>query len=97
MLAREEVLKIAKLARLELTDVEVEEYQRRLGRVLDYMKDLESLDLSTADTVRHVPEDALKFREDRAREWPDSGLILANAPRSEEGQFLLPTVLEKET
>ncbi|MBI1861376.1 MAG: Asp-tRNA(Asn)/Glu-tRNA(Gln) amidotransferase subunit GatC [Deltaproteobacteria bacterium] len=97
MLTRQEVLKIAQLARLSLTDAEVAEYQKRLGRVIEYMKDLDSLSLPKGAFVRHVPLDAPRFREDEARQWPDREAIVANAPLAEENQFLLPTVLEKET
>ena len=97
MLSREEVLKIAHLARLLLTDAEVAEYQKRLGRVLEYMKDLDSLTLPQGAAVRHVPADTQKFREDNPNRWPDHDALVKNAPLAEENQFLLPTVVEKET
>ena len=70
MLTREEVLKIAKLARLELTETEVETYRNRLGRVLDYIRELNELKTPQDAFVRHIPKDAVAFREDRAIAFP---------------------------
>lgn len=96
MLKREEVLKIAKLARLELTDAQVEEYRSKLGRVLDHVAELSAVETSAAELVRHVPPDAVAFREDRAIPSEDISQILENAPDSEENQFSLPSVLDSE-
>lgn len=95
MLTREEVLKIAKLARLNLSEAEVELYRNRLGRVLDYMRELGALETPENAFVRHVPKDAVAFREDRAVPFTGPSLI-ENAPAAEEGCFTLPTVVEHE-
>lgn len=94
MLSREEVLKIARLARLELSDAEVTLYQTRLGRVLDYIHELNALSTKDVGFVRHVPKDAVGFREDKPVVSPYAEAILKNAPESEESHFLLPAVLE---
>src|ERR1700679_3798425 len=93
-LTREEVLKIAKLARLELTPAEVERYQGQLGRVLGYVEELNSL--KTGDSfVRHVPKDAVAFREDMPLAFPDIEALMANSPQTESNHFLLPPIIEK--
>lgn len=97
MLSRDEVLRIARLARLDLTEAEVAEYQSRLGKVLEHMKELDSLSLKTIDFPKHVPDDALEFRDDFVREWPNKDALMNNAPQRDGNEFLLPTVLEKET
>jgi aspartyl-tRNA(Asn)/glutamyl-tRNA(Gln) amidotransferase subunit C len=97
MISREEVLRIAKLARLELTENEVALYQTRLGRVLDYIKELSSVDAVRDPSllfVRHVPKDAVAFREDRSIPFSNARSLLENAPALEEKQFLLPTIVE---
>ena len=93
MLTREEVLKIAKLARLQLSDEEVSSYQKRLGRVLDYVKELDSLE-TPKDFVRHIPRDAVAFREDRAVAFSGQKSLLANAPATDADCFLLPSIME---
>ena len=94
MLTREEVLKIAKLARLDLTDAEVASYQERLGRVLDYIKELSALETPKDAFVRHIPKDAVAFREDRAMPFAAPRSLLANSPAVDSDCFLLPPILE---
>ena len=96
MLSREEVLKIAKLARLELTEDEVSLYQKNLGRVLEYVHELNSVPTPADAFVRHVPKDAVAFREDRALPFANVAGLIDNAPAVEEGCFYLPPVLEQE-
>lgn len=94
MLSREEVLKIARLARLELTEEELSLYQGRLGRVLEYMKELNSVSTAKDAFVQHVPADASNFREDVAESFSDTKALLENAPALDEGGFLLPIMVE---
>ncbi|NBX91915.1 MAG: Asp-tRNA(Asn)/Glu-tRNA(Gln) amidotransferase subunit GatC [Proteobacteria bacterium] len=96
MLTRDEVLKIAKLARLELSEDEVAFYQNRLGRVLDYMTELKAVETSKDAFVRHVPLDAEPFREDISESFGGRDALLKNAPALEEEGFLLPAILESE-
>ena len=94
MLSREEVLKIASLARLQLTDEEVAFYQKQLGRVLEYVKELNALPTPQDAFVRHVPRDAVAFREDRPVNFAGQKALLANAPEVENNLFHLPAVME---
>lgn len=95
MLSKEEVLRIAKLARLSLTEEEVVQYQSRLGKVLDHVKDLSDVKTSE-EMVKHVPKDAVSLREDVARVFPDTKAILQNSPAVEADSFLLPPILEND-
>lgn len=96
MLTREEVLRIARLARLELSDAEVSLYQERLGRVLDYIKELNQLETPKDAFVKHVPKDAVSFREDRALPFTNRKALLENAPQATGDSFHLPAVLEQD-
>lgn len=93
-LTREEVLKIARLARLELTEQEVEFYRIRLGRVLEYMRELGELETPKDAFVRHVPKDAVAFREDKPVPSGNHQMLMGNAPQVEDGCFVLPVILE---
>lgn len=95
MLTREEVLKIAKLARLELTEAEVTAYQTRLGRVLDHIKELNALETPKDAFVKHVPKDAVAFRADKALPFANPRALLDNSPAVEADSFLLPPILEQ--
>lgn len=96
MLTKEEVLKIARLARLELSAEEVTFYQNRLARVLDYMEELKAVKTSQDAVVRHVPKEAEAFRKDEVKAFTHQKALLGNAPALEEGGFLLPAIMESE-
>ncbi len=95
MLTKEEVLRIARLARLSLTEEEVTTYQTRLGRVLDYIQELSQLKIPGDAFVKHIPKDAVSFREDKAVAFPDVKALLKNAPASEADSFVLPPIIEQ--
>lgn len=93
-LTREEVLHIAALARLELSDDEVERYRQQLSDILDYAARLQSLDTS------HIPptSSVLPARQVLRPDEPTPGLprqtLLDGAPRVDDGQFRVPPVLD---
>ena len=93
MLSQEEVLKIARLARLSLTPEEVTLYQQRLGRVLDYIAELGKLETPEDAFVKHVPLDAVGLREDVPSPFLDRDALMKNAPACEGNSFILPTVV----
>ncbi len=95
VLSKVEVLKIARLARLELSDAQVEEYRVRLGRVLEYVKELKTVETPHDAFVRHVPKDSIAFRQDTLTPFPDTTQLTDNAPRKENNCFLLPTIVEQ--
>lgn len=95
MFSRDEILRVAKLARLDLSSQEVERYQKQLGRVLEYVKELEALAVEDG-VVKHVPRDAVAFRGDTVIAFPNAQGILGNAPSLQDGGFSIPTVVEHE-
>ncbi|NBX68424.1 MAG: Asp-tRNA(Asn)/Glu-tRNA(Gln) amidotransferase subunit GatC [Proteobacteria bacterium] len=95
MLSREEVLKIAKLARLTLTEDEIGFYQKQLTRVLDHIQDLNQVLTNKEAFVQHVPVDAEPFREDVAVPFANHDGLMKNAPAVENNCFLLPAIMEQ--
>jgi aspartyl-tRNA(Asn)/glutamyl-tRNA(Gln) amidotransferase subunit C len=94
MLSKDDVLRIAGLARLELTAEEIERYRRDLGRVLESMRSLDAVPTDASLVVRHVPKDSVPFREDKPLPFANGALLLENAPDQAEGCFRLPAILE---
>jgi aspartyl-tRNA(Asn)/glutamyl-tRNA(Gln) amidotransferase subunit C len=95
MLTPEEVRHVAMLARLGLSDEEVETMRGQLEQVLDYINMLEKLDTSAIPPTAQILSHLNVTREDKSRpSWPPSEL-LANAPASEDGFFRVPAVLEE--
>jgi aspartyl-tRNA(Asn)/glutamyl-tRNA(Gln) amidotransferase subunit C len=96
MFTREEVLKIAKLARLTLSAEEVERYQKQLGRVLEYVRELQQVPTESEAIVKHVPRDAVSLRGDKTLPFANTRALLENAPSLDGDGFLIPTVVEHE-
>jgi len=94
MISTEDVLRIASLARLSLTENEVVLYQKHLGRVLDYIKDLESVDTLGVGLATHVPTDSVAFREDKAVDSHLAAALIKLAPEHEAGHFIVPAVMD---
>ena len=91
MLSRDQVLHVARLARLELTDDEIERYSGELSKVLDYIEKISELDLSGVEPTSHVVEveNALRADEPRAS-WPRD-VMLGSAPDAGQGGFRVPS------
>lgn len=93
MLSREEVLHIAHLARLELTEEEIEAYQKQLSSILEYFARLQEVDTEGIPPTASVLPPRTVLRQDEARPGRPREDILANAPDIENGQFRVPPVL----
>jgi len=91
MIDREQVLHVARLARLELDDDEVERMVGELSKVLDWIEKIEELDLEGVPPTSHVVEIANALRADEPRPCLPRDVALAAAPaRTAEG-FLVPS------
>ncbi len=93
-LSREEVLKVATLARLKLTDAEVDQFTEQLGKVLAYVEILNELDTTDVEPMAHAVELQNVFREDEPRPSLPREEALANAPKTDGRFFLVPQILE---
>jgi aspartyl-tRNA(Asn)/glutamyl-tRNA(Gln) amidotransferase subunit C len=92
----EQVLHVAKLARLTLSEDEAREMQQQLDAILEYMAELDELDVSDVPPTFHsIPMDA-PLRPDVADRCTDRAETLAQAPQSEAGGYAVPLVLEVE-
>ena len=94
MITREDVLHIAALARLELTEAEVEEYQRQLSAVLEYFSRLQRVDTGDIPPTASVLPPRSVLRPDEPRPGLSREALLSNAPEVEDGQFRVPPVFE---
>ena len=90
----EEVEHIAELARLRLSQEEVERYREQLSAVLDYAGRLQQLDTSEIPPTSSVLPARSVLRDDTARPGMDLKDLLRNAPETEDRQFRVPPVLD---
>lgn len=92
-ISREQVAHVARLARLQLTDAELEEFTGQLGAVLAHAQDVESLDLADVPPTTHPYPLQNVLRDDEVRPTLDRDEVLAEAPAAEDGRFRVPPVL----
>ena len=95
-LTREDVEHVAWLARLQLTEEEITQFQDQLSAILEYAHMLEQVDLSDVPPTATVLPMRNVMREDEVRPSLPRDLVLANAPDTEEGYFRVPAVLEED-
>ncbi len=91
-LTPEEVRKVADLARLELSDEEVEQYRRQLSEILAYVAQLNELDLDEVEPTPRAVAQANVWREDEARHSLPLQEALYNAAKTADAQFLIQAV-----
>ncbi len=93
-LTRQEVEKIAQLARLALTDEQKTAYQRQLSAVLDYAEMLDELDLSGIEPMAHAVARENVMRDDVIEPGLVLEDVLFNSASHAQDQFLIQSVLE---
>ena len=91
MISREEVLHVARLARLELSEQEIEPMARELSAVLDHVARIKELDLADVEPTSHVVELTSALREDVVRPCLPREVALAQAPAVSDDGFLVPS------
>jgi aspartyl-tRNA(Asn)/glutamyl-tRNA(Gln) amidotransferase subunit C len=85
---------VAGLARLELTDAEVAEFERQLAQVVAYFNELRTVDVEGVEPTAHALAVHNVFREDEVRPGLTQEAALANAPAAQAGQFMVPRIIE---
>ncbi|MCL5008723.1 MAG: Asp-tRNA(Asn)/Glu-tRNA(Gln) amidotransferase subunit GatC [Patescibacteria group bacterium] len=93
MLSKEEVLRIAKLARIELGEADVEKFQKNLSTVLEYVEALKTVDTSGLEEVSQVTGLINVQRDDRAVLAQNREEILGQAPEIKDGYFKVKAIL----
>ena len=91
-----DVEKVAKLARLRLTDEELVRFTGQLSAVLDHAADLETLDLEGVEPMAHPVPLTNVLRVDEPGPALDRDEVLAVAPDADAGQFRVPAILGDE-
>ena len=94
-LTRENVEHVAMLARLALTEDELEQFTEQLGVILGHAAEVAALDtVGIAPTAHPLPLVNV-FRSDEVRPSLDPAEVLAMAPATEDGRFRVPRILEE--
>jgi aspartyl-tRNA(Asn)/glutamyl-tRNA(Gln) amidotransferase subunit C len=93
MIDREQVHKVALLARLELTPEEEEQFTTQLGSILDYIEQLSELDVTDVPPTTRAIDVSNVTRKDELQPYPDREAILNSAPQQEGEFFKVPKIL----
>lgn len=89
-ITRDEVLHVARLARLELSDEELGRFQEQLSAILEAVSKVSELDLSDVSPTAHPLEIANSWREDVVEPSLPLEDVFANAPDRDDGYFRTP-------
>ena len=92
-LSRQAVEKVSLLARLRLSDEELDRMTVQLGQIVDYMALLNELNTDGVEPMAHAIEVTNVFRADEARPSLPREEVLANAPSHDGECYLVPAVL----
>lgn len=93
-ISKEEVLHIASLSRLNLTDEELEKYTTDLSNIVNYANELASVNIDGVKPTAHILDIKNVFRKDEVDTSYDREKILQNAPTKAAGCITVPKVVE---
>lgn len=93
-ISKEDVLHVAHLARLTLSEDEAERLTVDLGNIIQFAEQLNELDTENVPETTHVLDMKNVLREDVSRDWLTREEALKNAPQQENGQVKVPKVFE---
>jgi aspartyl-tRNA(Asn)/glutamyl-tRNA(Gln) amidotransferase subunit C len=92
-LTREDVAKVALLARLQLDESELDAMTTQLGSILEYIEQLSELNTDDIEPMAHATDASNVFADDVLRPSLDRADALANAPKADDECFRVPAVL----
>lgn len=92
---KNDVKKIAELARLEFSEVELENYTSEMNKMLDYVDKLNELDTENVQPLSHPIENINVFREDEVKKSTEREDALKNAPDKSSEYFKVPKVISQ--
>ncbi|MDP8212558.1 MAG: Asp-tRNA(Asn)/Glu-tRNA(Gln) amidotransferase subunit GatC [Candidatus Zapsychrus exili] len=94
MISKENVKQVASLSRIHLKDEEIEFLAKDLEKILDYIKKLEKLDISSVEPTSHALPTKDVFREDVVKPSLSQKDALKITQNKEKGSFKVPKIIE---
>ena len=93
-ITREQVLHVARLAHLDLTEDEVEKFREQLSAILDAVSKVSELDLEDVPPTSHPLDLVNVWRDDEPQPSLGEDEVFANAPERDDGFFRVPPTTE---
>jgi len=91
---RATVLRIARLARIAISDEEAQRLQSELSGILDWVAQLDELDTANVEPMTRVEAMTMKMRKDEVTDGFCAGDIVKNAPEEDDHYFVVPKIVE---
>ena len=92
-ITKEEVLYVADLAHLDMDEGQIDRFADQIGQILDYVDTLDQADTTGVAGTSHATSLTNAFRDDVNSPHLDRERALSNAPRKEDGNFVVPKVV----
>lgn len=92
-ISKKDVQYVARLARLNVSEDEMEVFTLQLNSILSYVEKLDELDTSNVEPMSHVIDICNAFKQDIVLESFSQEVALENAPEREEGFFKVPRII----
>lgn len=92
MIGKEDVKHVAKLARLELTEEEIEKYSKQLDEIIKYVEQMNEVDTTGVEPMPHPIPVYNVMREDEVKYEQTKEELMSNAPFEEDGFFRVPKI-----
>ncbi|MEN3351999.1 MAG: aspartyl-tRNA(Asn)/glutamyl-tRNA(Gln) amidotransferase subunit [Betaproteobacteria bacterium] len=93
-LIREDVKRVARLARIAVQESEADEVLEHLARIFVMIEDMRAIDVSSVEPMAHAQDVVVRMREDVVTEFDQRELFQSIAPRVRDGLYLVPKVIE---
>ena len=91
--SKEEILHIAKLAKLKLKEEEISDYIKNLQDILNFANVVNKAPIEGLDTAISTIDNVNVFRKDEIKVFEDNKALLQNAPEQEDNMFKIPKVI----
>ncbi|HEY0336356.1 MAG TPA: Asp-tRNA(Asn)/Glu-tRNA(Gln) amidotransferase subunit GatC [Burkholderiales bacterium] len=93
-LIRDDVKRVARLARIAVQESEADEVLEQLARIFVMIENMRAIDVSSVEPMAHAQDIVLRVREDVVTECDQRELFQSIAPRVRNGLYLVPKVIE---
>ena len=94
-ITKDEVKKVARLARLELNEDEINSHAEQLEKILDYIKQLEKIDTDDVPCTTRAIEVINVFRKDEKKKFDCTEELLELGPSKEDNYFKVPKIISE--
>lgn len=93
-LSKDDVAKVARLARIRMNDEQLEQMAPQLSKIIGFVEQLSEVNTDNVEPLANVVDITLQLREDKVTDGDCVDKVLANAPESTQGYFVVPKVVE---